>query len=98
MWRWRVLEGSSRPTFAGAHVVQGEGGYGGQPDSFLDTDHHVSLAGVSESSSVGADGRLRLASNRRSSPCRYFAGAVLLGAGLAADVTGWSGGVFGAGW
>jgi hypothetical protein len=29
MWRWRVLEGSSRTTFAGAHVVQGDGGYGG---------------------------------------------------------------------
>src|ERR1017187_9164733 len=28
MWRWRVLEESSRTTFAGAHVVQGEGGYG----------------------------------------------------------------------
>ena len=28
MWRWRVLEASSRRTFAGAHVVQGEGGYG----------------------------------------------------------------------
>ena len=51
-WRWRVLEGSSRPTFAGAHVVQGEGGYGGQPDSYLDPDNHVVLAGVSESSAL----------------------------------------------
>ena len=29
MWRSRVLEGDSRTTFASAHVVQGEGGYGG---------------------------------------------------------------------
>ena len=28
MWRWRVLEDRSRTTFASAHVVQGEGGYG----------------------------------------------------------------------
>ena len=28
MWRWRVLEDRSRTTLAGAHVVQGEGGYG----------------------------------------------------------------------
>jgi hypothetical protein len=27
MWRWRVLEGGSRTTFAATHVVQGEGGY-----------------------------------------------------------------------
>ena len=36
---------------------------------FLDPDNHVALAGVSESSSVGADRRLKLASNRRCSPC-----------------------------
>jgi hypothetical protein len=39
-------------------------------DSYLDTDNHVALAGVSESGSVGADRRLKLASNRRCSPCR----------------------------
>src|ERR1039458_741605 len=38
-------------------------------DSYLDTDNHVALAGVSESGSVGADRRLKLASNRRCSPC-----------------------------
>ena|ERR1039457_2814493 len=46
MWCWRVLAGSSRTTFAGAHVVQGEGAYGVRPDLFLDTDHQVALAGV----------------------------------------------------
>src|ERR1017187_10076374 len=49
MRRWRVLESRSRTTFASAHVVQGEGGYGGCPDSFLDTDNHAALAGVRES-------------------------------------------------
>src|ERR1035437_236153 len=97
MWRWRVLEGRSRTTLAGALVVLGEGGYGGQPDSFLDTDNHVALAGVSESSSVGADRRLTLASNRRCSPCRHLSGAVLLGAGLATEVTGRLRGILGDG-
>jgi hypothetical protein len=40
-----MLEGRSRPTFAGAHVVQGEVAMGFDR-LFLDTDHHVALAGV----------------------------------------------------
>jgi len=64
---------------------------------FLDTDNNVALAGISESSSVGVDRRLKLASNRRCSPCRHLSGAVLLGAGLATEVTGRLGGIFGTG-
>jgi hypothetical protein len=43
---YEVLEDSSRTTFAGAHVVQGEGGYGVNRASFLDINNHVVLAGV----------------------------------------------------